>query len=350
MSKIVVIGAGVAGLTTAYLLAQKGHDVTIVARNIPGDLDPHYTSPWAGANWSSFAQKDEIVLQNFDKPAYHEFLRLAKNEPLAGIRTIYSYHYIKKENAKDYESRWFKDFVEGYEVFTDPKLLPDDCSIGYKFKTVTISTSLYLFYLLKRCVDLNAVYRRKKLDHINQAFDLHSSGSKADYVFNCTGLLAKTLGGVNDESIYPVRGQVLLVNNTGTKQVVASLFPEYSNESLYTMPRKEGGTILGGCFIKDVWDTTPDNALTQRIIERAKKYQPELIDPNVNNNPTDIEIIRVNVGLRPFRKNGPRVEIDSVNPKIIHNYGAGGAGYQSSYGMAGAAIELLEASIPKSKL
>jgi len=41
--------AGVAGLTTALILARKGYKVTLVAEFAPGDLSIYYTSPWAVA-------------------------------------------------------------------------------------------------------------------------------------------------------------------------------------------------------------------------------------------------------------------------------------------------------------
>jgi glycine/D-amino acid oxidase-like deaminating enzyme len=42
----------VVGLTSALLLAQeKGNNVTVVAKHMPGDYDIQYTSPWAGANY-----------------------------------------------------------------------------------------------------------------------------------------------------------------------------------------------------------------------------------------------------------------------------------------------------------
>ena len=44
--------AGVAGLTTALVLARHAdYEITILAQYIPGDEAPHYTSPWAGANF-----------------------------------------------------------------------------------------------------------------------------------------------------------------------------------------------------------------------------------------------------------------------------------------------------------
>jgi len=48
------IRAGVAGLTTAYLLSQEPlpTNITIIAKHFPGDHDIDYASPWAGANYA----------------------------------------------------------------------------------------------------------------------------------------------------------------------------------------------------------------------------------------------------------------------------------------------------------
>jgi hypothetical protein len=48
MKHIVVVGCGVVGLTTAYILVEKGYHVTIVATWFPGDRGANYTSPYAG--------------------------------------------------------------------------------------------------------------------------------------------------------------------------------------------------------------------------------------------------------------------------------------------------------------
>lgn len=48
-AQIIVLGAGVVGLTTALVLKQKGYKrVTIVAKYVPGDMCIEYTSPFAG--------------------------------------------------------------------------------------------------------------------------------------------------------------------------------------------------------------------------------------------------------------------------------------------------------------
>lgn len=56
---IVVLGAGVIGLTVAYILSvgtSNACSITVVARDMPdseGMDSQAWASPWAGANWSS---------------------------------------------------------------------------------------------------------------------------------------------------------------------------------------------------------------------------------------------------------------------------------------------------------
>lgn len=61
---------------------------------------------------------------------------------------------------------------------------------------------------------------------------------------------------------------------------------------------------------------------------------PELESP-------DTEILAAFAGLRPSREGGARVEsevvqVDDSDRKglVVHNYGAGGTGFQAGYGMA----------------
>lgn len=67
---------------------------------------------------------------------------------------------------------------------------------------------------------------------------------------------------------------------------------------------------------------------------------PELDAPNT-------EILGAFAGLRPSRKGGARVAKENIlingserQCTIIHNYGAGGTGYQAGYGMAVDAVDI----------
>jgi D-amino-acid oxidase len=56
-----------------------------------------------------------------------------------------------------------------------------------------------------------------------------------------------------------------------------------------------------------------------------------------------LSIIRHGVGLRPVRVGGTRIEKERINGAwVVHNYGHGGYGYQSSYGCSQVVVKLVE--------
>ena len=68
----------------------------------------------------------------------------------------------------------------------------------------------------------------------------HHSGEKADVVVNCTGLSSKTLGGVHDEKLYPVRGQVVILRNDPGEMSTVSGTDDGDDETTFIMPRAAG--------------------------------------------------------------------------------------------------------------
>jgi glycine/D-amino acid oxidase-like deaminating enzyme len=110
----------------------------------------------------------------------------------------------------------------------------------------------------------------------------------------------------------------------------------------YVFPRgKHGGIVLGGCRVDNVWEGEVDLEFAEDIKRRCCALCPEL------GKPEDLKVIKHGVGLRPSRKGGARVERQILDGRtVVHNYGAGGAGYQASWGMAKEAVDLL---LPTSK-
>lgn len=101
-----------------------------------------------------------------------------------------------------------------------------------------------------------------------------------------------------------------------------------------------GGTLLGGCYQKGNWDSQADPNLAVRIMKRAVEICPSLTD---GKGIEHLSIIRHGVGLRPVRLSGVRLEKETIDDVwVVHNYGHGGAGYQSSYGCSQAVVKLVE--------
>jgi D-amino-acid oxidase len=86
---ITILGAGVIGLTSALVLAHTypSAKITVVAKHFPGDRSIDYTSPWAGANWSSMAH-DNGPLEKYDEATFKRFGQLIDGENVWGCKAI----------------------------------------------------------------------------------------------------------------------------------------------------------------------------------------------------------------------------------------------------------------------
>jgi D-amino-acid oxidase len=156
---------------------------------------------------------------------------------------------------------------------------------------------------------------------------------------NATGISAREF--VPDPDMYPVRGQTVTVAGEA-KQIttIEAYSPQDGTGTpiMYVLPRPHSKTtILGGT--KDVgdWSADPDPKTTEEILRRAREWAPELLDGK-----GDFDVLSVQVGLRPARKGGVRVEVESVDKFVVcHAYGHAGAGYQNSVGSANKVVRLL---------
>lgn len=190
------------------------------------------------------------------------------------------------------------------------------------------------------------MFKRAVFKHITDAAKqgVHQSGRVADLILNCTGLSAAKLGGVEDKTVMPARGQIVVVRNDAGAMYSISGTDDGSDEATYIMTRAAGGgTVLGGCYQKGNWESQPDPNLAVRIMERCVQLCPRLTG---GKGIEHLDVVRHSVGLRPVREGGVRIEKEKMQGVwIVHNYGHGGFGYQSSYGCSQHAIELVDEAL-----
>ncbi len=223
--------------------------------------------------------------------------------------------------------------------------LTRDIEYATAFTSVCINTAIYLPWLLSQCVKNGVKFRRATFQHIREAVNATDAEHRANVIVNCTGLGAAVLGGVADETVVPARGQIVLVRNeTGGRMLNFSGTDDGDDEACYIMGRAlGGGTVIGGSYQKGNWNGQVDMDLANRILERAARAFPALTGGT--REAKNFDIIRHGVGLRPVREGGARVELERLSDDgvwVVHNYGHGGAGYQSSYGCALAAVKLVD--------
>lgn len=356
----VVLGAGVIGLSTALTLRETypSSTITLVAKHFPGDRSIEYTSPWAGANWSSMAS-DNGPLEHYDRVTFERFAKMV-DEGLGGedggeiglgrmgLRAIFDGEIEEVGILSAGTGKlWYEELAGGMR-YLEKEEMPKGAVFGLEFKSLfRLNTQVYLNWLQAQALKkgINTVRR-----HYPSITAVLTDFPSTTLLMNCTALGSLHLADVQDKNLYPTRGQTILVAEPKTPITRMYLrTPKRVDPTVaYVFPRPNGGgVILGGSRQDGNWEAEPDMQLAQDIMRRCCELCPEL------GKPEDLQVISHNVGLRPTRKGGPRIEVEkwSNGTPVVHNYGHAGAGYQSSWGTAEKALELVKKALEaKAKL
>lgn len=333
MSEYVVIGAGISALYTTYCLINDAHvdpkSIEIISEHLPGDTSINYTSPWAGGNFSTITPDDDKTLQ-YDKYTYTHLgeLQSKLGGPQVGLDNKFpaTEYWESYPSAKKLAS--LKTYVKNLKVLSKAEL-PEGALSGISYSTWNFNCPFFLANFRNWLESQGVKFTKKKLDHIAQAWLPHTK-----VVVNCTGIGAFSLSGVKDTKVYPTRGQIVIVRAPHIKQNLCRWGDNYAT---YIIPRpySHDQLILGGFMHKGSWDGDTHGEMSRDIIKRTTELLPEILD-------RPLEILTTAAGLRPSREGGPRIEVERTDGKLIlHNYGAGGFGYQAGLGMAHHAVQLL---------
>lgn len=361
-TNVVILGAGVIGLTVAHVLTEgEGSNlfnVTIVARDMPEDLTSQaFASPWAGADWSPM-QPDERLIR-WEKHTFNKFWSLIPTGLVKGV----PYLIYSSAGVEDIEkvTSWWKGIPRDFRVLPSDHPFPADLTSGVQFETFSVNPEVYLPWLKSELEKRGVRFSRRRVNSLDEACGL---AGERGAVINATGLGARSLFGVEDTKVYPIRGQTVLVYSPNAKECVtiAPAGTTKPDKVTYVIPRAStpGMVLLGGTYEANNWDTSISVPSANRILARAKEVVPALNEPTTR-------IHAHNVGLRPAREGGPRVEAQFINvpstddliPRpsdasadtktslVVHAYGFGPAGYQQSWGAAEEAVKLLKENLPQ---
>jgi D-amino-acid oxidase len=88
-----------------------------------------------------------------------------------------------------------------------------------------------------------------------------------------------------------------------------------------------------------------DISTREKILLRAAKMYPPIITNGLPPNDGGFEVLTDIVGRRPTRKGGARIEREDCGGIVlIHAYGIGGRGYETSWGIAGEVLKFVNDS------
>ena len=297
---MIVVGAGVVGLTCAVRLLEAGLRVDVVARDLPRET----TSAVAAALWYPYQALPRDRVAAWARTSYAVFDALADTDPECGVRMLPGTEVLATDRAEP----WWRTAVPALEHTRD---VPPGWAAGWSFTTPVADMGVYLGWLAGRVEDLGGTITRLNLKA------LPATG----LVVNCSGLGARLLG--TDRTVVPVRGQVVVVEQFGLERWWLD-----SAGPTYVVPR-ERDVVVGGTHIEGEWSRTPSPETAADILARGARLVPEL---------RTARVLRHKVGLRPVR---PAVRLERVGD-VVHCYGHGGAGVTLSWGVADEVVALLD--------
>jgi len=302
---VLVIGAGVSGLTTGICLAEAGLSVTIRTAARP----ERTTSVAAGAIWGLVRVGPPDRVLEWGRTGLDALSKLAA-EPGTGVRMV-SGKEVARTPVEPYS---WAELLPGLRPCEEPEL-PGGFAAGWHYTAPVATMPVYLGYLRTRFEQAGGTLE------VSPAGSLAELAGAAPVVVNCSGVAARDL--VPDPAVVPVRGQVVLAANPGIEEFFISR-DEEPPWIVYMFPH--GDTVLlGGTNEEGNWDQDPKADIAERIVAGCAAIDPRL---------REAAVLGHRVGLRPCR---PEVRLESEpfdGGVLWHNYGHGGAGISLSWGCA----------------
>lgn len=387
-ANILIIGAGVLALSTATLLQQKHPNatITLIAAEFPSQSPilqsssdnvpstPSYASMWAGAHYrpipfipsthSAFSTLDAKT-QAFHRQLARErdwavrtasrMMELARSRPEAGVQIVDGEEVLEDPPVQNLILRSGDVYAckgDRFRVWSESELedvnkrlgrASGKVTWGASYRTYVVNPHIYTGYLLDEFRKRGGRTVQRRLHKLTDALDClqrrrdHSySERQRTVIVNCTGT-----GLVSDPNTMVIRGQTILVRKTYHKTITRQC---QDGTWSFLIPRPlGGGTIIGGTKQVGDMDAKPRPEERKKLLENAARYFPGFIRDDVR----EEEIVCDNVGFRPWRDGGVRVEKEEVETEdgnttsIVHGYGAGGRGYEISWGVAEEVSELV---------
>ncbi|KAG5944991.1 hypothetical protein E4U53_006779 [Claviceps sorghi] len=362
---IVIIGAGVIGLSTAIRLQARlqsssspGEPLTtrprilLVANEWPVDADlldsrspsPDYASMWAGAHVRPIPATTTQLRREAKwlRTTVAEFRRqVAASGPACGVTPTRGIELLDAPDAgyraQDAAGFAAETALSGYRELHTWEL-PDGVELGYEYDTFCIDPHVYCAGSLRRFLLGGGTTLRRHLGSEWEAFRL---ADHVKLVVNASGV------GFRDDSVFPTRGQTVLTD----VDVPATVTRQHADGTWsFLIPRFfGGGTVVGGTKEPGDMRSTPCPDTRTQLLTKGLQLQPlahaRAAEPPAGTIKTieDVGVLSDLVGRRPTRRGGMRLEMERRGSLVvIHAYGAGGRGYEMSWGVAEEVVDMAE--------
>ncbi|MEY4673651.1 MAG: D-amino acid dehydrogenase [Planctomycetota bacterium] len=274
---VVVVGAGVIGLFTAYELVQRGHtNVTVVADRFDG-LTSHNAGGLLAPVSMDNAPDMQAVIDRIGVDAYRFYAQVAqgKHPDFRGGAVILPAYFERRSDSG----------LEPYVgvVMEPAKDVVLDFGNGTRRSMVAYDDGIFMdtAVMMKELRDWLSTRVRFEQRKVERFADL-----EATLVFDCAGLGSGSLNG--DAAMVPVQGHLIMLKDqvpADLQHMILVYFDEGRTESgqkvkrsFYIFPKRLPGTgandvgVVGGTFIEGGTPETPNPREFDLLIEGAKRF------------------------------------------------------------------------------
>ncbi|RAH42617.1 FAD-dependent oxidoreductase [Aspergillus brunneoviolaceus CBS 621.78] len=370
-TSVIIVGAGVIGLSSAIRLAQTGHRVTIISKEFPGDLHIDYASPWAGAHFRPVpsTKPEDRLEETLMRETYRELERLSAIHPEASIQFVPGVEFFDVADPAYFDPKLTQE--NGYASWPGFRVLEsreypqghESIKLGVTYTAWVLNSPMYLRWLERQAEKLGVQFICRDLVALEEAVFVY----REQEYHKDRGILAVVNAsgrGFDDPQSYPSRGQFIAVANRCDK-TVSHHWSDGSTTVIIPRPLG-GGTIIGGTKEPNNWSHVISDNATTSILSRAAALCPELLGGQEDRtSPTlGFDVREVYIARRPMRHGGLRLEKghlvfqdtaengmknEQESVPVVHCYGAGPSGYKLSWGIADRVDDLVSLCIEESQ-
>lgn len=368
--RIIIIGGGISGLMTAWILLDKEYLVTILSKEWArpsGWQDSRLTSQVAGAlweyppggcgltevespgeGWANIAHYREWALESYELYKKLDSLLSGQVRTESGVSisklTQFFYHDLSQEvelNSNDFlkleairkvaghgqridnlKEHSLQDLEEIFDDLDVDQAWRTKLKAGYTHDTPIINTGKGMDFLMSLVKAKGADLETREIEGalIPSSANRLAVDYDAAAIINATGPSAKRLA--QDDDVYPVRGAVKRMQNKdtdsfrGLKQTY--LIPAQKNphdgqatDVIFLVPRGDETLIVGSIIQpnNDTLNLTEISPEVERMWQRAQSFLPPLNDIKL------IDEYPLAQGLRPFTRRNVKVRAEEMMGK-----------------------------------
>jgi len=292
MNDVIIVGAGIIGLSIAFELQNQGKKCVIIDPREPGS-----EASWAAAGMlapqiETKAPNPSWVLGRYSRNLYSSWIEKLRthsdidpNLQTEGAALFISPEEQAQTVTSDYQ--WQKDEGESVDCVRARQILPDAKAKDALFfaNEAQVEPRLLCQLLIEACQSIGVQFRVGQSVSSLVRMDKKICGVKtaretflAENIIICAGSWTQLIDGVplQKQRVFPVRGQMMSVTINNKERL-----PLLTNHKVYIVPRLNGCAVIGSTEENVGFKRgTTIEGLT-KLYEEAKTIWPQLANAEI---------------------------------------------------------------------